>query len=307
MPKPLKGSTTWIPSRKRWCARINPTDPETGRERPVRKYAQTKTEAERLLRGLLNEHEAAPLALRSGQMTFAQLAAEYRKKKLIPAKYVGERKIAGRRELTAPESFLRSAEAFFGAKKIAAIRHSDLEAYRLHLADLPTRTGARSMAAINRALAALKAVLNFAVACGYLKTNPFGAPGAAKLIDTAAETRRDRLPTFGEEIALLAACVEARAYLRPLIIVAADTGLRQNELLTLAVNDLDFERREIRLRAVNAKTNKARTVPMTGRVDQALRGVVDAWTGGPLGFAQREAKKVGGLCNSVFCTNRLFS
>jgi len=79
-------------------------------------------------------------------------------------------------------------------------------------------------------------------------------------------------------------------YLRPLIIVAADTGLRQNELLTLEVNDLDFERREIRLRAVNAKTNKARTVPMTARVDTALRGVVDAWVSGPL-FGARDISR----------------
>jgi len=283
MAKPLKGSVKFDRLRNRWCARINPTDPETGRERVVRRYAQSKTEAQKLLRELLNQHEVEPLTLRSGQMTFAQLAAEYRKKKLIPARYVGERKIAGRRELTAPESFLRAAENYFGAKKITTIKHSDLESYRLHLADLPTRTGApRSLAAINRALALLKTVFNYAVHNGQLRANPFSAPGAGRLIDTSGEVARDRLPTFGEEIALLTACVGPRAYLRPLIIVAADTGLRRNELLTLEINDLDFEQRRIRLRAINAKTNKARVVPMTARVDAALRGVVDTWTDGPL-------------------------
>jgi integrase len=53
--------------------------------------------------------------------------------------------------------------------------------------------------------------------------------------------------------------------------VAADTGLRKNELLTLTVADLDFKERVIRLRAINAKTNRKRGVPMTARVENELQ------------------------------------
>lgn len=291
MAKPLTGSVKYDARRNRWCARINPTDPETGKERVIRRYHETKTGAERLLRGLLNQYEAEPLTLRSGQMTFAQLATEYRRKKLIPAKYVGERKIAGLRSLGAPATHLKNAEDFFGAKKLSTIKRVDLENYRLHLADKPTFTGReRTLGTINQAMALTRTVLNYAVHSGYLARNPFHAPGTGKLIDASGEAARDRLPTFGEEIALLAACVGKRAYLRPLIIVAADTGLRQNELLTLAVNDLDFEGQQIRLRAINAKTNKARVVPMTQRVDAALREVVDAWSDGTL-FGARDINR----------------
>jgi len=45
MAKPLKGSVKFDRLRNRWCARINPTDPETGRERVVRRYAQSITAA----------------------------------------------------------------------------------------------------------------------------------------------------------------------------------------------------------------------------------------------------------------------
>jgi integrase len=53
--------------------------------------------------------------------------------------------------------------------------------------------------------------------------------------------------------------------------VAADTGLRKNELLTLTVADLDFKERVIRLRAINAKTNRKRGIPMTARVENELQ------------------------------------
>jgi integrase len=47
--------------------------------------------------------------------------------------------------------------------------------------------------------------------------------------------------------------------------------LRKNELLTLTVADLNFEQHVIRLRAINAKTNRKREIPMTDRVQNELQ------------------------------------
>ena len=47
--------------------------------------------------------------------------------------------------------------------------------------------------------------------------------------------------------------------------------MRKNELLTLTVSDLDFNERVIRLRAINAKTNRKRGIPMTARVQSELQ------------------------------------
>jgi integrase len=73
-------------------------------------------------------------------------------------------------------------------------------------------------------------------------------------------------------MALLVVCTGDRAHLRAIIIIASDTGLRQNELFTLSwkEKDIDFENRQIRLRTINAKGNKARSIPMTQRVYEEL-------------------------------------
>jgi integrase len=82
------------------------------------------------------------------------------------------------------------------------------------------------------------------------------------------ESKREQLPTFGQEMALLDVCTGDRAHLRSVIIIASDSGLRKNELFTLSwkEKDIDFVNRLIRLRAINAKWNKGRTIPMTQRV-----------------------------------------
>jgi integrase len=120
-------------------------------------------------------------------------------------------------------------------------------------------------------------MLNYAVANGWLEKNPFQLAGGAgsKLIEKSAESQGERFPTFGEELALINACSRegkrGNAHLRTILIVAADSGLRKKELLTLTVADLNFEQRTIRLRAINSKTNRKREVPMTMRVQDELQ------------------------------------
>lgn len=83
---------------------------------------------------------------------------------------------------------------------------------------------------------------------------------------------------------MLQFCTGRLAHLGPLLIIAADTGLRRRKLLTLQVNDLDFAQRVIRLRAVNAKTNVAREIPMTARVYDQLKALSAQGTGEALLF-----------------------
>ena len=53
-----------------------------------------------------------------------------------------------------------------------------------------------------------------------------------------------------------------------------NAGLCRNELFTLTDTDLDFGRDLIRMRAINAKTNQPRQIPMTPRVKLELQKVV---------------------------------
>ena len=62
--------------------------------------------------------------------------------------------------------------------------------------------------------------------------------------------------------------------------------MRRNELFTLSwkEKDIDFENRLIRLRAINAKWNKARTIPMTQRVYEELLKLKEQYGDHPAGL-----------------------
>jgi integrase len=59
-----------------------------------------------------------------------------------------------------------------------------------------------------------------------------------------AESSHERFPTFGEELALINHCnrpgLRGNTHLWAVLIVAADTGLRENEMFTLEKGDIDF-------------------------------------------------------------------
>jgi integrase len=221
---------------------------------------------------MIGEYEQkGKVSVEPGKMTFADLAERFIKDRLIPAQYAGEKKVAGRRELSAPRAFLKALIEHFGRRKLADIKHSEIEQYKLKR--LQTKTYAkreRTIAAVNRELEFFRTVLNYAVANKLLSENPFNIKSGRPLIEKAAENKRERVPGFGEELAIISVCLGDRAHLKPILIVAADTGLRMNELLTLGWAETDFEQKQIRLRAFNAKTNRARSVPMTARVFETL-------------------------------------
>jgi integrase len=275
--KAKKGYVYFDEKRKRWIARYQPIDPTTGERRNLKRYGKTKMEALEKLDALKEKERNAGLASVSAEkITFAALAEEYKKKKLIPAEYVGEKKIAGRRDLRAPESWLKALVKKFGRMPLTSITHSHIEEYKRELAKRPTKNGKqRSVASINRELEFFRTMLNYAVTNGMLARNPFSLSKGKKLIERASENKRERFPTFGEEIALLNVCIgegrQGREHLRPVLIVAADTGLRRNELFTLETADLNFRDRVITVRAINAKTNRSRQIPMTRRVYDELK------------------------------------
>jgi integrase len=139
----------------------------------------------------------------------------------------------------------------------------------------------RKIESINRPVELLRVILNYAVDERMITPdqNPFSHQSTRKLIERAAETKRERFPTFGEELALINHCdkpgLRGNEHLRAVLIIAADTGLRENELFTLEKCDIDFGTGVINVRAINAKTNRPRTIPMTRRVREELARLVE--------------------------------
>jgi integrase len=284
---------------------------EDGKRKEKMRRADTRTHAKQIIKKLLRElDDAGEQSLDNDRMTFRDLAALYKKSRLIPAVYHGEgegqRKVAGLRSYKPPQGYLSTLTQHFGAKRIRNITHDDVEQFKLIRLSAPTRgdialyeralkknpeaqlISTRTIASVNRELELMRAMMRFAKRQGYVTRSPFemGAP----LISKADEARRERVLTHEEERRLLAAC-EAREvtyerqgkkivatddgarrrHLKPLIIAALDTAMRRGELLKLRWRDVDFVAGALTITAMNSKTARARRVAMTPRLRTELK------------------------------------
>ena len=106
---------------------------------------------------------------------------------------------------------------------------------------------------------------SYAVECGTLQTNPVAK---VKLLNKP-NVRRVTIdePTFAR------LHEAADPELRPIILVAYDTGMRKGEILNLRWSQLDLRVGSISLAAEDTKTNKARTVFLTARVVETLKAI----------------------------------
>lgn len=305
--------TGFVVSRKdkktgelRWYARIQFVDPNTGQRRELIGKAKDEADAHKVLKnlkkGLAKTGESATTGDR---MKFRELAGEYAKRRIIPARYHGGRKIAGLKNDRNPKQWLATLVSHFGGRLISGIRHADIEQYKLDRLAAPTRAdvaryeqeletnpkaelrSTRTIASVNRELELMRAVMRYAYRQGWIVRSPFetGEP----LISKADEVRRERVLSYDEERRLLEACGERtltykrkgkevtakdkgerRAYLRGLIVTALDTAMRRGEMLKLRWRDVDLAGRIITVTALNSKTARARNVVMTARVFEEL-------------------------------------
>jgi integrase len=169
---------------------------------------------------------------------------------------------------------LRALRRRFGARPIDAITVDDIEDF---VRDL--RTAGKKPATINRHLALLRAMLNWAVERDYLDRTPFRRGSQAVIKLDRENNRRYRRLTVDEEQALLQV---APPLLQALIIGALDTGMRRGELLSLRFTDIDAERQVIHVRAEVAKSKKGRDIPIaTTRLRAILDGLRLDATGQP--------------------------
>jgi integrase len=119
---------------------------------------------------------------------------------------------------------------------------------------------------INWDVAALKGILNTAVAWGELKENPIAH--VPRLNDPA---RPSRVLSCEEESRLLEVCADR---LRAVILIALYTGMRRGEILGLRWRDVDVAQRCITLEAARTKTGKGRTIPIPACLMESVHALV---------------------------------
>lgn len=252
-----------------WFARVTYTD-KNGKRKNIQRKVENKTKGDELLKKLIHKIDndgASSIELE--KLTFLDLADHYTKHYLKEAQYVNGRKVSGLRSVNSVRGYVKILKDYFGKQKLRTITYEDLLTFRNARLNTSThQSEQRSITTVNREMAYLRRLLNIAERNGWINKNPFKCGDA--LIHVADEKKRERILTREEEQKLLDACISPRAYLRPIIIAALDTGCRLGELLKLRWRDIDFDAGLIIIQAFNTKTMRERKVSITIRLKNEL-------------------------------------
>ena len=235
--------------------------------------------------------------LLADKLTFGELVDKYEATELVEAMFESGLKVRGRRSISPIKSAIKPLRRYFGDRFVRSIKAKDLKAYKDHRLDTPVeieinekvkvvdektgkaktlvnkviRTRRRRVATVNRELAWLRAILNFAVNNDLLIKNPFAA--AKGIISAAAENERDRILEIDEEERLLAACTDERSHVRPILICALDTAMRRGEIFKMRWRDVDLRAENISIPQTNTKTEDSRVVGITPRLKNELEAL----------------------------------
>jgi len=117
-----------------------------------------------------------------------------------------------------------------------------------------------SPATVNRSLACLKSIFNKAIHWGRVEDNP-----VKKVKLLKENNKRLRYLEKEEIVKLLSRCSKR---LRPIVVLALNTGMRRGEILGLKWQDIDFRRGIIYL--YNTKNGEKRELPMNEMAKTAL-------------------------------------
>lgn len=175
----------------------------------------------------------------------------------------------GKRSVGRDRTLAAHLNNYFQNKNLNEITASGVEGYKVHRrAQRLKKAGDRlvpvSAGTVNRELSLLREALYAAVAQGRLTDYPL--PKRRLLLKEP--DFKFRVLTRAEAKALLAAAPE---YLKPIILTLLSTGMRKGEVLGLKWDSVDFHRGFIQIAAQDAKSGKARSVPMSPALFETLR------------------------------------
>jgi integrase len=287
-------------SAGKWTARVEYFDNKAGKVRTLERIRARRSEAIDERDKLVADLEKSHGGIREGQkMTFAQLADHCEERLFKKAVIVEGRKIEGVRSHETVKSYLTVLREFFGKRKIGQILTEDLQDYRNWRLKIGSRRQSAikkgefvpiKLTTINRELSTMRSMMRYALSQGWVTRDIFFRAG---VINVAAEVERHRILNKDEETRLLAACGGEREatyertrfgkketitmkltvdnpYLKAIILLAVDAGLRRGEILKLRWEDIDFGKNLIHIVATHTKTERARMVPLTDRAKAEL-------------------------------------
>jgi len=162
------------------------------------------------------------------------------------------------------EVSLKNLKPFFKGKLLNDIGPQLVENYKAkRKTDKTPRKTLVTEATINREVALLKTIFNKALEWERIEKNPMSRVKKFKENQKAMRILSDK-----EMIKLIDA---APSHISPIIIIAASTGMRKMEILSLKWEDIDFRRGIIHIK--DSKSGRAREVYMNCPVFEALKAL----------------------------------
>lgn len=158
----------------------------------------------------------------------------------------------------------RSFKCFYDVE-VDKLTQMDLEKWQID------RVKENKEASVNRVMTTIKAALNWGVKRGILKENPLThmerlkettSPGRVRYLSDEERTRLlDALERHDKRTG---------DHIKPMVMIALNTGMRRGSLFGLVWGDVDFDQNTIRLRAEEAKSGKQNYIPMNKTVREIL-------------------------------------
>ncbi len=152
---------------------------------------------------------------------------------------------------------LEALKKFFAGKYLYEITPQDIERFRTERLEKVQKS------TVNRIVNCLSSLFNRAIEWGKATSNP-----AAKVKLFKVSNKRVRYLEKEEIEKLLSHCCE---HLKPIVVVALNTGMRKSEILGLKWRDIDIKRSIIHL--LETKNGEKREVPMNTIVQKTIIGV----------------------------------
>lgn len=156
---------------------------------------------------------------------------------------------------------LRVIREYFKGRLLSTLTTLDVERFKNDRMETPTKSHRpRCGTTVNRELATLRAMLYKGVRWEMIEKNP-----AARIKMFPESPGRNNFLTVAEAGRLLDACLP---HLRPIVLCALETGMRQGEILGLKWADI--RNGQIYLTGDRTKNGKSREVPVSQRLAEEL-------------------------------------
>jgi integrase len=172
---------------------------------------------------------------------------------VVYAKHLKSTRSGWKKELSRLKNLVR----YFSSKMLGDITAYDVECFKAE------RKRTRAGATVNRDLALLKTMYNKASHWKF-----FRGDNPVRGVTFFPERQKERILSQEGAQRLVKASTKS---LKPVVIVALNTGMRISEILGLHWENVDFERRFIFIE--RSKNGRSRKVPMNSEVRKALAGL----------------------------------